>query len=377
MAITGFEGLLEADAILSDGTVCPTRYICKRGSREDEPVLVVTREVYESPNSKQILSSTLSRAGYLLQHTWMEGEYIVKVSPYKKVREGCVEKAVPLECVWEDDMELASKYLDCETQHRASHRSYLADHPEVRALLKDFMQATLLLKPSNVLSFATDFFGRFTFAQEYEPGPSTQLTTSLLDEVLGLVVRLAGRREVAAILETLLQRVLRRELDRNLLALLRDLCSSTTRLADILHAVIVVLEREGQVACVLSSLLIAAVPSGGEREMAELLADIVPHDVVEIVLKDILNSATTTTEYDIVKDKVTTATTRPDHDIIVDILQDILTTATAGAGHDVKVDILKEILTTINEGTRAEDNILQDLPEDEILQQDTAEDKTN
>lgn len=39
-----------------------------------------------------------------------------------------------------------------------SHAAYLQQHPDVRALLSDFLQALLLHQPHDPISFAAEFF---------------------------------------------------------------------------------------------------------------------------------------------------------------------------------------------------------------------------
>lgn len=44
---------------------------------------------------------------------------------------------------------------------RTSHSSYLRQHPDVRALLSDFLLFLLLRQPRDVVTFAAEFFGPF------------------------------------------------------------------------------------------------------------------------------------------------------------------------------------------------------------------------
>lgn len=41
---------------------------------------------------------------------------------------------------------------------KADHASYVRQHPELKALLADFLQMLLLRKPQDVFFFARDFF---------------------------------------------------------------------------------------------------------------------------------------------------------------------------------------------------------------------------
>ncbi|XP_016155191.1 PREDICTED: ciliogenesis-associated TTC17-interacting protein isoform X2 [Ficedula albicollis] len=59
---------------------------------------------------------------------------------------------------WEEDIELFSCFLDRKDELQLSHAAYLQQHPEVRALLSDFLQALLLQQPHDPISFAAEFF---------------------------------------------------------------------------------------------------------------------------------------------------------------------------------------------------------------------------
>ncbi|KAG6930219.1 ciliogenesis associated TTC17 interacting protein [Chelydra serpentina] len=69
---------------------------------------------------------------------------------------------------WEDDVQLYSQFLDRKEELQAGHASYARRHPELRALLADFLQLLLLRKPDDVLTFAAEFFA--PFAAQRPPG---------------------------------------------------------------------------------------------------------------------------------------------------------------------------------------------------------------
>ncbi|XP_053186629.1 ciliogenesis-associated TTC17-interacting protein [Scomber japonicus] len=74
---------------------------------------------------------------------------------------------VPL--VWEEDMQMRSRFLDRKEELKADHASYLRQHPEIRALTSDFLQFLLLRKPDYVLQFARDYFLPFSSHRPPEP----------------------------------------------------------------------------------------------------------------------------------------------------------------------------------------------------------------
>ncbi|KAL2102772.1 hypothetical protein ACEWY4_001940 [Coilia grayii] len=79
--------------------------------------------------------------------------------------------------VWEEDMQLYSKFLDRKEELKADHMSYVRHHPELRALLADFLQFLLLRKPQDIFSFAREYFA--PFSSQRSPGDTFKSTRSL------------------------------------------------------------------------------------------------------------------------------------------------------------------------------------------------------
>nr|XP_006816064.1 PREDICTED: uncharacterized protein C2orf62 homolog isoform X2 [Saccoglossus kowalevskii] len=75
-------------------------------------------------------------------------------------RDKPVFKKQPLN--WEEDMQLYSKFLDRKEELKGDHAVYMRHHPELKALLADFLQFLLLRKPDDVVSFAADYFAAFS-----------------------------------------------------------------------------------------------------------------------------------------------------------------------------------------------------------------------
>ncbi|KAJ0041675.1 hypothetical protein NL108_008521, partial [Boleophthalmus pectinirostris] len=71
------------------------------------------------------------------------------------------EKVVKIETKslsWEEDMQMRSKFLDRKEELKVDHASYLRRHPEIQALISDFLQFLLLRKPDDVFQFAREYF---------------------------------------------------------------------------------------------------------------------------------------------------------------------------------------------------------------------------
>ncbi|KAK2822013.1 hypothetical protein Q5P01_022078 [Channa striata] len=79
---------------------------------------------------------------------------------------------IPL--VWQEDMEMRSKFLDRKEELKADHASYLRQHPEIRALISDFLQFLLLRKPQDVFQFAREYFLPFASRQPSTPSLKKQ-----------------------------------------------------------------------------------------------------------------------------------------------------------------------------------------------------------
>ncbi|CAF1411887.1 unnamed protein product [Adineta steineri] len=87
---------------------------------------------------------------------------------------------------WEDDLELRSKFLDRREELIDDYKSYIYHHPDITALVSDFLQSVLIMKPENVIDYATEFFAPFNsqtadrslfrFADEKIPVPKPNLS---------------------------------------------------------------------------------------------------------------------------------------------------------------------------------------------------------
>ncbi|XP_034744710.1 ciliogenesis-associated TTC17-interacting protein isoform X2 [Etheostoma cragini] len=78
---------------------------------------------------------------------------------------------IPL--VWEEDMQMHSEFLDRKEELKADHASYLRQHPDIRALISDFLQFLLLRKPDDVFVAAREYF--LPFASRRPPEPSLKV----------------------------------------------------------------------------------------------------------------------------------------------------------------------------------------------------------
>ncbi|XP_037314206.2 ciliogenesis-associated TTC17-interacting protein isoform X3 [Pungitius pungitius] len=83
----------------------------------------------------------------------------------------CVIGFEKIPLVWEEDMQMRSKFWDRKEELKADHTSYLRRHPEIRALTADFLESLLLRKPDDVFKFAREYFAPFAPSRLLETSP--------------------------------------------------------------------------------------------------------------------------------------------------------------------------------------------------------------
>ncbi|XP_065053110.1 ciliogenesis-associated TTC17-interacting protein-like isoform X2 [Rhopilema esculentum] len=63
---------------------------------------------------------------------------------------------------WEEDMQFWSRFLDRKEELKSDHLTFIQKHPELKALMSDFLQFLLLRKPEDICSFAANYFEAFS-----------------------------------------------------------------------------------------------------------------------------------------------------------------------------------------------------------------------
>jgi len=63
---------------------------------------------------------------------------------------------------WEEDMQFWSRFLDRKEELKSDHLTFIQKHPELKALMSDFLQFLLLRKPDDICSFAANYFEAFS-----------------------------------------------------------------------------------------------------------------------------------------------------------------------------------------------------------------------
>ncbi|OXB77131.1 UNVERIFIED_CONTAM: hypothetical protein H355_007778 [Colinus virginianus] len=136
-------------------------------------VLVVERALHAAQGIPMVWHYSLLPSGHLARRVQV-GCPVVAVLQDAPALSGMGAEPLPLFpkqlLDWEEDVQLRSWFLDRKEELRASHSTYIQQHPELFALLADFLQALLLRQPPDPILFAAEFFA--PFAHRQPPGPS-------------------------------------------------------------------------------------------------------------------------------------------------------------------------------------------------------------
>ncbi|XP_027735278.1 ciliogenesis-associated TTC17-interacting protein isoform X1 [Empidonax traillii] len=154
-------------AIDTEGRLCTSSYSALGiqrqavGSAETE-VFVMERAMHTSTGVSTVWRSSFLPNGHLVRMMQVGSPTLMLLQDESILsKSGGFELQLPFPkepLNWEEDIQLCSWFLDRKEELQLSHAAYLQQHPEVRALLSDFLQALLLRQPHDPLSFAAEFF---------------------------------------------------------------------------------------------------------------------------------------------------------------------------------------------------------------------------
>ncbi|XP_051642922.1 ciliogenesis-associated TTC17-interacting protein isoform X1 [Manacus candei] len=154
-------------AIDTEGHLCTSSYSALGiqrqavGSAETE-VFVMEQAMHTSTGVSTVWQSSFLPNGRLVQMTQVGSPTLMLLQDESILsNSGGFEPQLPFPkepLNWEEDIQLCSWFLDRKEELQLSHAAYLQQHPEVRALLSDFLQALLLQQPHDPISFAAEFF---------------------------------------------------------------------------------------------------------------------------------------------------------------------------------------------------------------------------
>ncbi|KAM3603751.1 uncharacterized protein V6R79_001468 [Siganus canaliculatus] len=137
----------------------------------DETVEVfgVERTLHSVEDSSTIWQNYFLADGHLANRVQLESPVTMRLLQLPSHLEKGLEM-LPL--AWEEDLQMRSNFLDRKEELMAGHALYLRQHPEIRALISDFLQFLLLRKPDDVFQFAREYF--LPFASQHPPEPSSK-----------------------------------------------------------------------------------------------------------------------------------------------------------------------------------------------------------
>ncbi|XP_076230015.1 ciliogenesis-associated TTC17-interacting protein-like [Nomia melanderi] len=168
LALTNYEGTLSLQTITIDGELITSNYKCTSSERMEMDghflnVYTVEREMHKQDGEVQSIKTYLTSQGRILRHNWLDKPYILKINPLADptVTDNTISVETPLRDRWAEDIEMFSKYLDKKYSKMVEHTEYLADHPEVEQLIRDYTQTLLVVKPENVIDFTIQHFKAF------------------------------------------------------------------------------------------------------------------------------------------------------------------------------------------------------------------------
>ncbi|KAM6332786.1 ciliogenesis-associated TTC17-interacting protein [Podargus strigoides] len=167
-------------AIDTEGHLCTSSYRTLGTQRQavgsaEVEVFVIERAMHASTGVSTVWHSSFLPSGRLVQR--VQVGYPVMVVLQDESILGGAKPCTPFlkqPLDWEEDIQLCSWFLDRKEELEASHATYIRQHPELQALLADFLQALLLQQPHDPVSFAAQFFTPFTRQQP----PGTPVTSA-------------------------------------------------------------------------------------------------------------------------------------------------------------------------------------------------------
>ncbi|XP_068632891.1 uncharacterized protein [Battus philenor] len=166
VGLTRYRGCIKTDTVLIDGTVCESIYVCLGVSHavvNGKPFFVVKieRHIIEPSGYIHQTLLVLSLRGYVVSQEWANNSYVIHINPLLRVvsEKDEIEAHEPLRDTWRQDLQLLSDYLDFKTTRTSEGGRYVSENGELTGTIRDYLQAVLLLRPSDTLHFTRHYFG--------------------------------------------------------------------------------------------------------------------------------------------------------------------------------------------------------------------------
>ncbi|XDV36197.1 hypothetical protein PO909_006025 [Leuciscus waleckii] len=155
----------DADTVLSKSVYRALGWKKQMIGEELVDIFGIERTVSSAKDSLATWHCYFMPDGHLASRVQLGSPAIMKLLHLPFLLDGVEKDHIPVfekkPLIWEEDMELYSKFLDRKEELKADYSSYIRQRPELKALMADFLQFLLLRKPQDVFSFARDFFAPF------------------------------------------------------------------------------------------------------------------------------------------------------------------------------------------------------------------------
>lgn len=167
----GLKDELQFVSFDSETNLCPAIYRCLEERTQtvesvEMRVLGVERTINSTVDLPTTWQSYFLIDGHLSNRVQVGSPVTMKLQRLPNLIEKDEEPPKPLfekkELNWEEDVQMYSKFLDRKEELKNDHTVYLRHHPELKALLADFLQFLLLHKPGDVIAFAAQYFAAFS-----------------------------------------------------------------------------------------------------------------------------------------------------------------------------------------------------------------------
>ncbi|XP_020858362.1 ciliogenesis-associated TTC17-interacting protein [Phascolarctos cinereus] len=161
-----------------EGKLCHSTYealgfqTIQLGSEQAE-VLVVEQTMHSNEDIPMTWQYYLLPDGHLAKRIQVGSPFCCIITKMPIMREEDEFDPKPVfekkQLEWEEDVQLFAIFRDRKEELQASHTTYMQHHPEAQTLISDFLLFLLLRQPSNVVTFAAEYFGPFARGLDKPP----------------------------------------------------------------------------------------------------------------------------------------------------------------------------------------------------------------
>ncbi|EEB13148.1 conserved hypothetical protein [Pediculus humanus corporis] len=189
LAVKGYEGILCLKTILSNGKKCKNYYVSKLSEQvvngKKMQVLIVYRNITNHKKYNITMTFALTRWGQIIYLFWSNSKIFLHVDPDALILTNSYSSGYPgLEKHWHKDVQLYSKYLDKVDETAIKARSYISQNEKLKRIIYVFVEYAILMKPSDIVSFAIKYFVTFENSLQNKP-ESSRVSERESQEIFG------------------------------------------------------------------------------------------------------------------------------------------------------------------------------------------------